>query len=257
MNTRTVNTQSREHQNREHPNSWNDLIVPSPIVLIVGREISETKGLRTSGFGAGDRYQNALVRSGAVPLILPPIVDLVDDVRDLVERCDAVVLHGGGDIDPARYGRSRETDHLYGVNESHDAVEFATVRAVLDLGKPMLAICRGHQMLNVVCGGTLIQHLDLPGHREVAHPVELIAGSRSAQAMASVSPETCFSFHHQAVDALGDGLVVTGRSDDGVIEAIEWTGPEWIVGVQWHPEDTASEDPQQQALFDALVRAAS
>jgi len=231
--------------------------VPSPIVLIVGREIFETKGLRTSGFGAGDRYQTALVRSGAVPLILPPIVDLVDDVRDLVDRCDAVVLHGGGDIDPARYGRSRETDHLYGVNEAHDIVEVATVRAVLELGKPMLAICRGHQMLNVVCGGSLIQHLDLPGHREQAHSVALVAGSRSALAMGSVEPEACFSFHHQAVDALGEGLTVTGRSGDGVIEAIEWTGPEWIVGVQWHPEDTAEEDPQQQALFDALVHAAS
>jgi putative glutamine amidotransferase len=227
------------------------------MVLIVGREISETKGLRTSGFGAGDRYQNALVRSGAVPLILPPITDLVDDVRDLVDRCDAVVLHGGGDIDPARYGRSRETDHLYGVNVAHDAVEFATVRAVLDLGKPMLAICRGHQMLNVVCGGTLIQHLDLPGHREQAHSVELVHGSRSALAMGSERPDACFSFHHQAVDALGEGLVITGRTSDGIVEAIEWTGPEWIVGVQWHPEDTAEEDPQQQGLFDALIDATS
>ncbi|MFM8857427.1 MAG: gamma-glutamyl-gamma-aminobutyrate hydrolase family protein [Actinomycetota bacterium] len=231
--------------------------MPSPLVLIVGRQISETKGLRTSGFGAGDRYQHALVRSGAVPLILPPIVDLVDDVRDLVGRCDAVVLHGGGDIDPARYGRSQETDHLYGVNEAHDAVEHAIVRAVIDLGKPMLAICRGHQMLNVVCGGTLIQHLDLPGHREQSHPVELDAGSRAALAMGSVDPQSCYSFHHQAVDELGDGLVVSGRSIDGVVEAIEWTGPEWIVGVQWHPEDTADQDPQQQALFDALVRVAS
>jgi putative glutamine amidotransferase len=190
-------------------------------------------------------------------VILPPIVDLIDDLHDLIDRCDAIVLHGGGDIDPVQYGRSRETDHLYGVNAAHDAVEYATVRAVLDLGKPMLAICRGHQMLNVVCGGTLIQHLDLPGHREQAHAVELAAGSRTAQAMGTTRPEGCFSFHHQAVDALGDGLVATGRSDDGVIEAIEWTGPEWIVGVQWHPEDTAEEDPQQQGLFDALIDAAS
>lgn len=75
--------------------------------------------------------------------------------------------------------------------------------------------------------------------------------------MGTTRPEACFSFHHQAIENVGDGLVVTGRSDDEVIEAVEWTGPEWIVGVQWHPEDTADVDPQQQALFDALVRATS
>lgn len=229
----------------------------SPLVLIVGREITETRGLRTSGYGAGDRYQTALVRSGATPLILPPIVDLVKDVPAVVSRCDAVVLHGGGDIDPARYGRSHETEHLYGVNSAHDAIEWAVVRSVLDIGKPMLAICRGHQMLNVVCGGALIQHLGLPEHLERPHPVDLAGESRVAQAMGTIRPDACFSFHHQAVDSPGDGLVVTGRSEDGVIESIEWTGPEWIVGVQWHPEDTAESDVQQQALFDALVRAAT
>ncbi len=233
------------------------LPVTAPLVLIVGREITETRGLRTSGFGAGDRYQTALVRAGTVPIILPPIVDLVRDVPDLVDRCDAVVLHGGGDIDPARYGRSRETEHLYGINAAHDEVEWAVVRAVLDSRTPMLAICRGHQMLNVVCGGTLIQHLGLPEHREHPHPVDLTPESRVSRAMGATRPEACFSFHHQAIGDVGDGLVVTGRSDDGVIEAIEWTGPEWIVGVQWHPEDTADSDPQQQALFEALVRAAS
>lgn len=225
----------------------------SPLVLIVGREFSSAKGLRTSGYGAGDRYQTALVRSGAVPLILPPIVDLVRDVPSLVSRCDALVLHGGGDIDPALYGSSPETEHLYGINAAHDAVEVAAVRAVLDMGKPMLAICRGHQMLNVVCGGTLVQHLEVPGHREELHPVELAADSRVALAMGTANPSACSSFHHQAVDRVGDGLTVTGRSADGIIEAVEWSGPEWIVGVQWHPEDTADIDPEQQSLFDALV----
>ncbi len=229
----------------------------TPLVLIVGREITETRGLRTSGFGAGDRYQTSLVRARATPIIVPPIVDLVDDIPDLVSRCDAVVLHGGGDIDPTLYGQAPTTEHLYGLHGAHDAVERAVVRAVLEQGRPMLAICRGLQMLDVACGGTLIQHLDRPTHRENFHPVELVSGSRTAQAMGTDRPESCFSFHHQAIDHLGDGLVVTGRSDDGVIEAIEWTGPEWIVGVQWHPEDSADTDPQQQGLFDALVHAAS
>ncbi len=229
----------------------------APLILIVGREISETRGLRTSGFGAGDRYQTALVRSGAVPLILPPIVDLVKDVPGLIARCDGIVLHGGGDIDPHLYGRTPETDHLYGVNAAHDAVERAVVETALDTGVPMLAICRGHQILNVVCGGTLIQHLDRPDHLERSHPVTLIGESRVARAMDTSRPEACFSFHHQAIETVGEGLVCTGHSDDGIIEAIEWTGSHWIVGVQWHPEDTAAEDPQQQALFDALVQEAS
>lgn len=231
--------------------------MPAPLVLIVGREITRTQGLRTPGYGAGDRYQKALVRSGAIPLVVPPILDLVDELRGLVDRCDAVVLHGGGDIDPALYASAPETDRLYGVNGAHDAVEFAMVRAVLDARKPMLAICRGHQMLNVVCGGTLIQHLDLPEHSNEFHPVEVADDSRVARAMGTNRPGSCFSFHHQAVRELGSDLVVTGRSEDGIIEAIEWTGPEWIVGVQWHPEDSAEEDPHQQGLFDGLVRAAS
>ena len=231
--------------------------MPAPLVLIVGREITESKGLRTAGYGAGDRYQNALVRSGGIPLVVPPIVDLVDDLRGLVDRCDAAVLHGGGDIDPALYGSAPETDRLYGVNDAHDTVEFALVRAVLDARKPMLAICRGHQMLNVVCGGTLIQHLDLPGHSNEFHPVDVAEDSRVARAMGTNRPMSCYSFHHQAVRDLGSDLVITGRSEDGTVEAVEWSGPEWIVGVQWHPEDSADEDPQQQGLFDALVRAAS
>lgn len=224
--------------------------------MIVGREISGATGLRTSGFGSGDRYSLALVRSGAIPVVVPPILDLVDEIPDLVARCDAIVLHGGGDIDPALYGATAESEHLYGMNGAHDAVESAVVRAALDAGTPMLAICRGLQMLNVVCGGTLIQHLDAPAHRERTHPVELDPTSRVSLAIGSTRAENCFSFHHQAVDRLGRDLVVTGRSDDGVVEALEWTGPEWIVAVQWHPEDTAEFDPQQQALFDALVASA-
>lgn len=230
---------------------------PRPLILIIGREITEARGLRTSGFGAGDRYQTALVRAGATPIVLPPIADLVDDVPRLVSRCDGVVLHGGGDIDPTLYGQEPTTEHLYGIHAGHDAVELAVVRAVLDVGRPLLAICRGLQMLDVVCGGTLIQHLDLPEHRQQTHAVDLVPGSRVAQAMETIRPEACFSFHHQAVDTLGTDLVVTGRSDDGVVEAVEGTGSEWIVGVQWHPEDTAEIDPQQQALFDALVQVAS
>ncbi|MFM8482844.1 MAG: gamma-glutamyl-gamma-aminobutyrate hydrolase family protein, partial [Actinomycetota bacterium] len=98
---------------------------------------------------------------------------------------------------------------------------------------------------------------DHPGHRKTLHPVRLVAGSRVALAMDAMHPQRCHSFHHQAVDVLGAGLVVTGSSEDGIIEAVETEDDSWTVGVQWHPEDTAAEDPEQQRLFDALVVASS
>ena len=115
----------------------------------------------------------------------------------------------------------------------------------------MLAICRGHQVLNVALGGTLVQHIE--DHRFVHHAVELAPDSLLAAVVGHGAP-IGHSVHHQAIDRLGAGLVVTGRADDGTIEAIELPG-RWVVGIQWHPEDTAADDPDQQRLFDAFVAA--
>jgi putative glutamine amidotransferase len=115
----------------------------------------------------------------------------------------------------------------------------------------VLAICRGHQVLNVALGGTLVQHID--GHRFVHHTTTLVPGCRAAVAIGHERP-VGHHVHHQAIDRLGTDLVVTGRADDGTIEAVE--RPEgWVVGVQWHPEDTAAHDGDQQRLFDAFVAA--
>jgi putative glutamine amidotransferase len=109
-------------------------------------------------------------------------------------------------------------------------------------------------VLNVERGGSLIQHLESDAHRDVFHEVEVSDGSRLAEALGSHRAGRCHSFHHQVVDRLGDGLVITGHADDGIIEAIEVVDRRWVVGVQWHPEDTAADDPEQQALFDRFVR---
>lgn len=225
-----------------------------PVVLIVGREIASAEGVRGAAHGAGRKYSEAIVRAGGVPVIAPPVAHTEDGYRALVEAVDALVLHGGGDVDPARYGQSPDSEHLYGVNAVHDEVELAVVTAALGVGRPVLAICRGHQILNVALGGTLHQHIDEPGHRDEYHPVELDASSRTAAAMRTDRPAACHSFHHQSIDALGRGLRVTGRHADGTVEAVELDGPSWVVGVQWHPEDSAATDPEQQALFDELVR---
>lgn len=234
--------------------------------MVVGRELSQADGIRGAGFGAGRRYFESISRAGGLPVIVPPLAELGEDVNDVLQRCDGLVLHGGGDINPRRYGQDPLSDTLYGINDLHDELEIAAVRTALQQRLPLLAICRGLQILNVACGGTLIQDLgqneksmasDHPGHRQTLHAVNLEPDSRTAQAMGTFQPQQCFSFHHQAIDRLGSELVVIGRSTDDVIEAIETTSDHWVVAVQWHPEDTAAEDLEQQGLFDSLVREAS
>lgn len=238
-----------------------------PLIAIIGREVTEAQGIRGAGIASGRLYLEAIARAGGLPIVVPPLElgtdrsapELRHHVAAMVSRCDGVVLHGGGDIDPLLYGQDPSTDTLYGVNARHDLFELAFVEEVLTAGIPLLAICRGLQILNVARGGTLVQDLgaDRPGHRKILHPVRLVAQSRVARAMDTIHPQSCHSFHHQAIDELGAGLVITGRSDDGVVEAIESTEESWTVGVQWHPEDTAAEDPEQQRLFDALVAAST
>lgn len=225
-----------------------------PVVLVVGRNIDEAargKGLRTPGHGAGRRYSESIARAGGIPLVLPPMVDLVEHLDGVLDRCDAVVLHGGGDVDPRRYGQEQTSDKVYGVDPDHDEVELALVARLIERDFPLLAICRGVQILNVALEGTLLQHVD--GHVRTVHPVTLEAGSRTASAMGTVRPAECHSFHHQVLDRIGRGLVVTGRADDGLVEAVEVNGARWMVGVQWHPEDSADIDPAQQRLFDSLI----
>lgn len=236
----------------------------SPLIAIVGREIEQAKGVRGPAYGAGRLYLESIARAGGLPVIVPPLdpgaraSTPASHIAAMVSRCDGVVLHGGGDIDPRHYGQEPTTDTLYGLNERHDLFELAFVRSVLDSGTPLLAICRGLQILNVARGGTLVQDLgeNAVDHRQVLHPVRLTEGSRLARAMGATHPRHCHSFHHQSIDELGAGLVITGHSDDGVVEAVESDDGSWTVGVQWHPEDTAAEDPEQQRLFDALVVAA-
>ena len=236
-----------------------------PLIVVVGRELSQAEGIRGPGFGAGRQYFESITRAGGLPVILVPIAELCSGFKDLVQRVDGVVLHGGGDINPQRYGQEPTTDTLYGVNDLHDEIEIALVHEVLAAKIPFLAICRGLQIVNVVCGGTLVQDLeqdhapsttDRFNHRKTLHPVTLTPDSRVAQAMGTVVAQRCQSFHHQAIDRLGSELTVTGQSTDGVIEAVELTGDHWGVAVQWHPEDTAADDAEQQGLFNALVREA-
>ena len=224
-----------------------------PLVLIVGRLAKETTGVRGKPFAAGRRYFHAIATAGGTPLMVPPMLSIVDDVPDLMRRVDGVVLHGGGDIDPKHYGQEATAEQLYGIVEEHDEVELAVVRAAVELDKPVLAICRGMQVLNVALGGTLVQHIGSEAHWFAHTQVTLNEGSRVAKAMGTTTPTACHCVHHQALDALAPGLTVTGSTADGIVHAAELDTARWVVATQWHPEDDAHDDPQQQALFDALV----
>jgi putative glutamine amidotransferase len=207
-------------------------------------------------------YLEAVRRAGGRAILLPCPDDEPEVALGLV---DGLLLMGGGDVEPARYGGTHRPE-LYGVEPERDAFEIALLRTADRDGVPTLCICRGIQVLNVAFGGTLHPHLpDVEGtgtHGEplsgepIMHEVKLAPGSRVAEA-AGTEVVSASSHHHQGIDRLGEGLLATGWSEDGLVEAVERESGGWMLGVQWHPEETAVADPAQQSLFDALVRRAA
>lgn len=225
-----------------------------PLIGIPGRHSPEARGHRTAVVSGGRLYAEAIERAGGVPMLMPPTQQLAV-IEASIDRCDALVLLGGGDVSPSQYGQT-ERAQLFGVDASLDEYEIHAIRHALKRDIPILAICRGHQVLNVALGGTLIQHLELTSdHRDTMHEVQLVPQSLPARAMATHTP-LVHSFHHQAIDEVANDLQVVGTHHDGTIEAVQHATARWVVGVQWHPEDTADSDPAQQGLFDELVRQA-
>jgi putative glutamine amidotransferase len=191
-------------------------------------------------------YLAAVQRAGGLALILVPDVELVEEPAEALELVDGLLLTGGADIDPSSYGEPRHPATVDTVPE-RDEFEIALTRAAIERDLPLLGICRGMQLLNVALGGTLHQHLpERLGHEEhrrvpgsfdgADHDVELAPGSLAAR-VAGETRHAIKSHHHQAVDRLGDGLVVSGRDlDDGLPETIEMPDRDFVLGVQWHPE---------------------
>ncbi len=203
-------------------------------------------------------YHDAVRRAGGRAMLVPPGED---DVEGLLDMVDAVVVTGGADVDPARWGEPRHPE-VYGTSDLRDGFELELLVGAIERGIPTLAICRGMQVLNVALGGSLIQHLpdavgEIVVHRAdppgpVPHLVKVEPDAVVAEAMGSAEVEIA-SWHHQAIDRLGDGLRVVAAASDGVVEAVELRGHAFVLAVQWHPELTADRDPTQQALFDALT----
>jgi putative glutamine amidotransferase len=208
------------------------------------------------------RYCDMVTAAGGLPVLLPPM----DGVAGVLPRLDGLILSGGGDVDPARYGAAR--DEACGpANAARDEAELELCQRALTAGMPLLGICRGLQVINVTLGGTLHQHLpDLVGHDDHSpevsgygsHKVSVAPGSKLSAALGRTEAAVP-THHHQAIDRLGSGLVATARTDDGVIEAIEFQQPgagspatPFMLAVQWHPE--AGDD---LSLFTSLIAAAS
>jgi putative glutamine amidotransferase len=225
-----------------------------PLIALTSRKSARAETWRVPVTAVGRTYLDAIVRAGGQPVVLPPLEATLgsDDLAATLGRFDGVCLPGGPDVDPGRYGATDVHPKVVGVDADHDALDLAVAGTAVELGVPLLAICRGHQVLNVALGGTLVQHIE--DHRFVHHAVALEPGSLAADAVGQHAP-VGHSVHHQAIERLGAGLVVSGRADDGTIEAVELPG-RWVLGVQWHPEDTAADDPDQQRLFDSFVAAA-
>ena len=191
-------------------------------------------------------YVRAVQLAGGLAVIIPPDPELGDAPGQLLDQLDGVILAGGADIDPAVYG-AEPHPATTGASPARDAAEIALANAAVDRDLPLLGICRGMQLLNVARGGTLIQHLPEShghdGHRPnpgsfdgSEHDVRLEDGSLAARA-AGETVHVTKQHHHQAVDELGEGLVVTGWSAlDELPEAVELPGRRFVLGVQWHPE---------------------
>jgi len=232
----------------------------TPVILLPGKLTTNSQGVRGESFSTGRRYSEAVARAGGVVVQAQPIAQTTAAAHELVARFDGVIIQGGGDIDPNRYGQKPRSNAIYGISLEHDELEIAVVRAAIELDKPVLAICRGIQILNVALGGTLHQHLadvlaDGESHWDKHHEINLEPNSRVAKAMKTNSPKQAHSYHHQAIDTLAPDLIVTGRAPDQTIEAVEHNTKKWIVGVQWHPEDDADTEPDQQNLFNGFIDA--
>lgn len=216
----------------------------------------------TNRVGLSTSYLQALKNAGLVPILLPPVYD-ASTASSTLALVDGLLLTGGGDVDPQYYD-STPKHEIRGLSRARDESEMALIHAAKEMRLPTLAICRGIQIMNVAFGGTLVQDItsDWPGailhdgatRRTRTHPVTLEPESLIAKAVGSTSLDVN-SLHHQAIDKLADGLRITGRSPDGIVEAAESTDPDWwALCVQWHPEDLVDDaQSPDRGIFSALA----
>jgi putative glutamine amidotransferase len=209
-----------------------------------------------------DAYVQAVERAGGVPILLP-VVNHEECIQAHIESCSGLLFPGGQDIHPKFYA-SEARLYLGEVNVRVDEYQLKLMRGALESGKPILAICRGHQLLNVACGGTLLQdlsetpnrclnHFQDGGQYDVMHQVKIASGSILENLLGSELWVN--SHHHQVIRDVGAGLTVIARASDDVIEAVLMSDRDFVLGVQWHPERMVAKSDQMMVLFEQLVNA--
>jgi len=237
---------------------------------LIGVTMGREKSQRFFGlnlFIMNQTYVRTLEQLGALPVMLPLHMTEAT-LRSIFERLDGLFLPGGEDIDPANYGAARH-ELLGATDKERDRTELLVTRWAVECGMPVLGVCRGMQMINVACGGSLTQDLhserpELIKHDyfppsferfRISHAIDIAADSQLAHAMGRVHEVN--SMHHQGIDRIGYGLRVVARAEDGLPEALEsWTLP-YVLGVQWHPEELARTDQMSANLFYDFVKAAA
>ena len=211
----------------------------------------------------GQDYINAVIRAHAMPMLLPLTPDR-DLMRALLSRVDGLLLTGGNDVGPNMYGE----EILPCCGETapqRDEMEFPLCRMALEMDMPILAICRGHQVLSTALGGDMYQDIETQFSRELKHPRSdmprdkvhsvLVEKGALLHKITGLEELGVNSRHHQAVRTPGQGLTVNARATDGLIESVELPGRRFVLGVQWHPESLADRYPEAQALFNAFAEA--
>ena len=221
-----------------------------PRIAVTGMWSNQIHGLRFDGSAVASAVLRSVIRAGGEPLTL--FAEGASPAAERLRGMDALLVPGGADIDPRRYGQEPLATTAPADFAAQDQFEADMIAAALELGLPVLAICRGFQLLNVEQGGTMVQDVEPDSiHRNSIHEVTIEPDSALAQAIGSTALPVS-SYHHQAIDLVGEGLRVVGRAPDGVVEALEHPTAE-LIAVQWHPEDNAAVDERQHAIFQWLV----
>lgn len=234
-----------------------------PLIGITSGIIKNSQGSPVCQIGLS--YVQAVESAGGIPLVIPILENTADNIDSLLSRLDGVLFSGGGDIELQRFN-GKPHSRIYGVSPERDSLEFTLMEKVIEADLPMLAICRGIQVLNVAFGGNLYTHIEdqltgslkhdwFPGYPrdKIAHTVSIKGGSLLDDIFDTDRIEVN-SLHHQGISRVGEGLKPTVFASDGLVEGLEVQGARFAVGVQWHPECLPSH-PETQKLFRSFIEA--
>jgi putative glutamine amidotransferase len=245
--------------------------MPRPVIGVATQTLPPILGERPPCWVMGQRYVEVLRSVGAVPWVIPLMPHDPETMLEIFQRLDGVFLTGGVDVDPACYGEVKQP-FCGALDPDRDKIEIMLLKYAMEHHLPVLAVCRGIQILNVVCGGTLYQDVaeqvpaamkhdffptpSNPNRKYLAHDITVTPQTRLAQIFGQ-SQVPVNSMHHQAIKDLAPGLVPNAYAPDGIIEGVEGTNGQYLIAVQWHPEELTDTQPEMRRLFTSFIEAAS